>query len=912
MIIETGVDFMKYKTLTIVALLSSQLITLSVDATTLNTMTQGSDSTNETQFNEAETIKDKVINSPDSDLSKTVESIISSVDSKSKNYANDKNQATFLSNWEYTEESDKLILTKYIGSEKEIVVPARINGKQVALKAINEEVIPRDIKKFVIDAQKDQTVQLESKTLAQGFRDCPDLTEVDFRGLDTSEVVSMAQLFENCSNLKSVDLSDCQTEKVTTMEAMFKNCSDLAEVQLANLNVSAVETMSQLFYGCEKLTFIDLSDFSLNEHVLINQMFATKQPAELLVIAKDTQLLALDPIAENRLPLSGPELLTKSGDFADHQSIKKYFEKCIYLPEKLSLKEFETFKAENEPKRAGFATHFMGWEPTKELPANVENVLDVLTINYEAKWQDPNWDFEETDSDIILRRYKGTDTELVVPGEINGKQVVLTDINSTVIPSTTTSFKAQERNNKKVKLQDTDLIKAFHNNKVLTEVDLRGLDTSNITSFQALCKDCSNLKTVKMNDLDVSKVTSFQSMFYECKKLTEADLSNLNSASVSDMSNLFYNCYDLENIDLTNMDTTSVTTMSKMFFNCFINKNISELDLSSFKTLKLTNTNRMFNGAKLPKIVRLDNMELKKGADTGAMFYGSQQEIVVVTKSPVLLAYNFQTDRKSPLSSIVFDANGGSIGDQTEVHYFKSCAVTPEQLTLEAFNQFKDELVPQRAEAEFRGWQSNEPDKSDSVLDLLNCTYIAEWKNMNCNTSSDNCKVTTSGPIGFTYLPEKFELPNVGLFDVGEQVIPFTKEQSLNIGIRDISRSNRHWQLSGRLKWNGQAIPGATVQLDTDANNLKKNKNDNIKDFDPTSDLVDAEEEVVFADQSNATIRLVADEITLIFEANQDKVHDDIYDYNLGEASLVIPSAEYARYGSVDANVEWRLMDVPQ
>lgn len=903
---------MKYKTLTIVALLSSQLITLSVDATTLNTMTQGSDSTNETQLNEAETIKDKVTNSPDSDLSKTVDSIMSSAESQNKNYADDKNQATFLSNWEYTEETDKLILTKYIGVEKEIIVPARINGKQVALKAIDEEVIPRDIKKFAIDAQKNQTVQLESKTLVQGFRDCRDLTEVDFRGLDTSEVVSMAQLFENCLNLKSVDLSNCQTEKVTAMEAMFKNCSDLAEVQLANLNVSAVKTMSQLFYGCEKLTFIDLSDFSLNEHVLTNQMFETKHPAELLVLAKDTQLLALDPIAENRLPLSGPELLTKSGDFANHQSIKKYFEKCIYLPEKLSMEEFETFKAENEPKRTDFATHFMGWEPTKELPANVENVLDVLTINYEAKWQDPNWDFEETDSEIILQKYKGADTELVVPGEINGKQVVLMDINSNVIPKTITSFKAEEKNNKEVKIKDTDLVKAFHNNKVLTEVDLRGLNTSNITSFQELCKDCSHLKTVKMNGLDVSKVTSFQSMFYECKKLTEADLSNLNSSSVRDMSNLFYNCYDLENINLTNMDTTAVTTMSKMFFNCFINKDISELDLSSFQTPVLTNTNRMFNGAKLPKILRLDNMDLKTGADTGAMFYGSQQEIVVVTKSPMLLAYNFQTDRKSPLSSIVFDANGGSIGDQTEVPYFKSCAVTPEQLTLEAFNQFKDELVPQRAEAEFRGWQSNEPEESDSVLDLLNCTYIAEWKNMNCNTSSDNCKVTTSGPIGFTYLPEKFELPSVGLFDFGEQVIPFTKEQSLNIGIRDISQSKSHWQLSGRLNWNGQAIPGVMVQLDKDADNLKKNKNDNRTEYNSESDLVSVEDEVIFADQSNSTIRLVGNEMSPIIKANQEKKHDDIYDYNLGAASLVLPNADQVKAGSVEATVEWQLMDVPQ
>ncbi|MBO6359194.1 BspA family leucine-rich repeat surface protein [Enterococcus casseliflavus] len=823
------------------------------------------------------------------------------------------NQNNFLSNWEYEENQEKIILIKYTGISKEISIPSRFDGKQVSLKSIDNDVLPRDIVKFSIQSSKDQVVLLESKVLDSAFIDCTNLKAVDLKGLDTSNVESMSQMFENCVQLKKVNMSDSNTKKVKSMDSMFKNCPELSEVDITNFDTSQVEEMQQMFFGCGSLSYVDLTSFSLQDKTATYQMFQSETVSELLVLTDDPKLLSMDMSESNRTPLSGPVLKTLGGAFDNQKQVKKYFEQCIYPSSKISLNEFENFKRSNRPTRNDFATEFDSWKVLNESQTKVENVMDLLGTTYEARWQDSNWDFEETESEIVLNQYKGTSSEIKIPSEIDGKQVYLSDINTTVIPKTITKITIEETNHNKVKIKDSNLNKAFHNNKVLTEVDLRGVDTSNITNMSQFFQDCSNLQTVNLSGLDVSNVTTFKNMFYECKKLTEANLSSLNSSKVNDMSYMFYNCYDLEKLSLTNVNTTSVQTMEKMFHNCFIRKNISELDLSSFYTPHLINTNRMFNGAKLPRVIRLDQFDMSKVTDSSAMFYGNNQELLVVTSSSALRNYPFSVDRKSPIQTPHFDANGGTINNQNQVvNYFKNCTASPEELKLSAFDQFKSELIPQKEGAKFRGWTSKTTSEPASVLDLLDETYYAVWKNLNCNTSLDNQKITSNGDIGFTYLPQKFEVPNVELLDFGTQVIPIKKSESLNIGIRDFSQRKSNWNLSGKLIWGDEAIPGAYVQLDAAEKNITKNINNNITDFNSDKDLIDANGEVVLSNESNSKLHLTANESIKIIEANQEKIHDDIYDYNLGEVSLVIPSAEQVKAGEFQAKVEWHLSNTPQ
>ncbi|EME8213740.1 BspA family leucine-rich repeat surface protein, partial [Enterococcus faecium] len=496
---------------------------------------------------------------------------------------------------------------------------------------------------------------------------------------------------------------------------------------------------------------------------------------------------------------------------------------------------------------------------------------------------------------------------------LDNKQVILTDINNSVIPTTVTKFILKEKNGRKVKVQDTNLSQGFINNRNITEVDLSGLDSSSVTNLQELFKNCSNLLTATLTGMNTQNVSSFKSMFYECSKLTTVNVAGLNTASVTDMSYLFYNCFALKDIDLNGWNTTKVQWMGRMFHN---NTSISSLDISHFRTPVLESTNRMFNGCNNLKIVRMDNFDMSHNTNSGAMFYrGGETETLVVTNDVYLLnTHNFRHDNTHPLSKPVLNANGGKFDNQQNTKkYFDNCAVTPEKLQLVQFDQFKNSNIPTKDNAVFRGWKESGTSKNDEgVLNLLDKTYTAIWKNTICNTSPDNKKIESTGPLGMVYLPQQFATNSTTLKDSGKQEILVNKSSSLNIGVRDITETNDSWNMTGQLKWNGSSISGAYIQLDANANSIKINQNDNVSPYDATRDLISANEEVMIGNAEEGHIKITADSANTVLKSNPKKKKDAIYDYNLGEVSLVIPDAGVVQYGNYSANLEWNLSNAPQ
>ena len=59
------------------------------------------------------------------------------------------------------------------------------------------------------------------------------------------------------------------------------------------------------------------------------------------------------------------------------------------------------------------------------------------------------------------------------------------------------------------------------------------------------------------------------SMFFCCENLTELDLSSFDTSRVSDMNNMFSYCENLTELDLSSFDTSRVSDMNIMFASCF-------------------------------------------------------------------------------------------------------------------------------------------------------------------------------------------------------------------------------------------------------------------------------------------------------------------------------------------------------
>ncbi|HGF7960118.1 TPA: hypothetical protein QFC75_002420, partial [Enterococcus faecium] len=126
-------------------------------------------------------------------------------------------QEVSLEGWETEDKGSYILITKYTGSSREIVVPNEINGKPTKLKDIDYSVFPvlytpiaLGPKSFKVLPKEDGTkISIESKDLSEAFSGInSSIEEINLSGLDTSNVININNMFRNCSGLKSLDVSN--------------------------------------------------------------------------------------------------------------------------------------------------------------------------------------------------------------------------------------------------------------------------------------------------------------------------------------------------------------------------------------------------------------------------------------------------------------------------------------------------------------------------------------------------------------------------------------------------------------------------------------------------------------------------------------------------------------------------------
>lgn len=144
--------------------------------------------------------------------------------------------------------------------------------------------------------------------------------------------------------------------------------------------------------------------------------------------------------------------------------------------------------------------------------------------------------------------------------------------------------------------------------KNLITADLSQLDFSKITNTFRMFQNCSALESITFpTSIDTNNLINMQYMFYGCKALTNLDLSGFNTENVTNMYGTFQNSNGLENITLGDrFSLNSVTTMRDMFNGCTA---LASLDCTKFgKALNLQNVQQMFQNCALREI-DLTNLE---------------------------------------------------------------------------------------------------------------------------------------------------------------------------------------------------------------------------------------------------------------------------------------------------------------
>lgn len=160
--------------------------------------------------------------------------------------------------------------------------------------------------------------------------------------------------------------------------------------------------------------------------------------------------------------------------------------------------------------------------------------------------------------------------------------------------------KLQIKKSSKTFINDEDLIKTYKPqtkdeliriiskfiNDYGNDVDLNFIDTSEIKDMSSLFRIFPDFNG-DVDLWDVSNVKDFNAMFKDCKNLKEMNLVNWNVKKGKDFSDMFYNCKSLKTIgNVSDWDISNAKFMINMFEGC----SSLNLDLSNWNFPEKCNT----------------------------------------------------------------------------------------------------------------------------------------------------------------------------------------------------------------------------------------------------------------------------------------------------------------------------------
>lgn len=743
----------------------------------------------------------------------------------------------------------------YLLNDSELILTGLSGNRQVPTIMINTSflaAIQPNIKKLILspkfleDINKNEVSSLivsselplipcissdhgNSVNLTRTFSGNKTLKNVDFGQTDFSQVTDTSKMFENCTQLQSVKIDKLDA---TNLVGMFMNCPNLTQVTISEND--RPEELSDMFSHCTKLTKIEgFNNWTTTTIKSISGLLSNCQSLTDLDFGQwpvSLQNQLREQLDSSRVPNDTTNKNSVEGNYAAVTPIDQ----------------------------GTFST----------------SVVTTAT----SDWQ---YQLTPQKDRYLLTKYIGNSTDIVVPTSIDGKPTILQNINTTVFPNykSITSFKIASGN--KVPIQTTDLRYAFQFWSNLKEVDLTGLDVSNVTNLGAMFANDYQLTKVNLNGWDTSHITDMNYMFNVDKKIQELDLANWDVRQVMNMDHMFYGLASLKKLDLSSFQTDKVTIMNSMFYGT---DELCLLNLSQFNMVNVTDTTNMFT------------------AD-------SKTPLLVIAKDNKLLNYNYSLENRI-IAGPIFDAEGGTFQDKsTTKHYFQSVAITPTnpKLQMQTFDQFKSTLVAEKPNSIFIGWNIKGGGSGNKVTDLLNTTYQAVWSPLpEMPSPSDNMRPGTTSSFGLSYIPKKFGFLETPLKESGEQQIPFIKQTAFDVGVCDESQTNNSWSLQAQLIWDSaQEIPTSSIVL-TNQGIVKKNINDGNTPFNPSTDLVDCGSEV----QGTISPEIKMDSPVVIMKATQ-AIHNAVYNYDLGNVSLKIADAKVVQPGDYTGHVEWNLVNAP-
>ncbi|MEE1329391.1 MAG: BspA family leucine-rich repeat surface protein, partial [Oscillospiraceae bacterium] len=175
---------------------------------------------------------------------------------------------TALSSFEYTVDAQAgtVLLSKYIGTEKTVVVPPFYTVDGTVYKTVLDSTTVFYQNTNITDVKLYEGVSFANNTMANLFHGCLYLVNADLSGVNTTGVTDMSHVFRSCTKLTAVDMTGIDTSLVTTMYCLFYDCKSLNSlVGYEDWDTRSLQNISGSFNAVSPLKIIDLSHWDLSK-----------------------------------------------------------------------------------------------------------------------------------------------------------------------------------------------------------------------------------------------------------------------------------------------------------------------------------------------------------------------------------------------------------------------------------------------------------------------------------------------------------------------------------------------------------------------------------------------------------------------------------------------------------------------
>ena len=224
------------------------------------------------------------------------------------------------------------------------------------------------------------------------FRDCTDITNLDFTSFYVDRVKSMENMFLNCKKLKEIKFNNKSAtnfkngHNIKTLKSMFEGCSDLMGVNLQYLTTTSILTdTSGMFRNCSRIASINITGLDTSAVTDMRYMFGMENGKENKSLTNlDTSHLTagnalkyVDSMFKNCQYLKGLDLRGFTNCTA-LQSINSWFYNC----HRLSYIDLSNFETSTNLKDSSFAFYYC----SRYTGDNVRSTTAGAAIFAKGKW----------------------------------------------------------------------------------------------------------------------------------------------------------------------------------------------------------------------------------------------------------------------------------------------------------------------------------------------------------------------------------------------------------------------------------------------------------------------------------------------------------------------------------------------